>query len=143
MNQIKPYSLWIGHAADAQTIQEVFAKGIKAVVQLAAEERPAPLPRELIYCRFPLVDGAGNDAELLQLAIGSLARLLRIHMPTLVSCGGGLSRSPAIAAAALATNGEGSLEECLRMVANYQRMDLSPALWADIERVFTSGSFGA
>jgi protein-tyrosine phosphatase len=142
MNQIKPHPLWVGHAGEGQAWGELFDKGIKAIVQLAAEEPAFQVPRELIYCRFPLVDGAGNDASLLELAIASVAGLLKKELATLVCCGGGMSRSPAIAAAALATLGQATLEDCLQTVAAYHRSDLSPALWSEIQRVFTSGSFG-
>ena|SRR5438105_2455834 len=142
MNQIKPHPLWVGHAGEGQAWQELFDKGIKAVVQLAAEEPAFQLPRELIYCRFPLVDGTGNDPNLLELATAGVAGLLKKELETLVCCGGGMSRSPAIAAAALATLGQATLEDCLKTVAAYHRSDVSPGLWSEIQQVFTSGSFG-
>ncbi|HEV3083167.1 MAG TPA: hypothetical protein VGY66_25505 [Gemmataceae bacterium] len=140
MKQIKPHPVWVGHAGEGEAWREVFDQGIKAVVQLAAEEPPFRAPRELIYCRFPLADGSGNDPELLQLAIGFVAGLLRKEIPTLVCCGGGMSRSPAIAAAALATLGQATLEDSLKTVAAHHHTDVSPGLWSDIQRVFTSGS---
>ncbi|TMQ31641.1 MAG: dual specificity protein phosphatase family protein [Planctomycetota bacterium] len=143
MNQIKPHPLWVGHAGDGQALRQLFADGIKAVVHLAAEEPPLQLPRELIYYRFPLVDGPGNDADLLQLAFGSVAGLLKKEIPTLICCGGGMSRSPVVAAAALAMVAPAALEDCLKKVADYHRTDVSPGLWAEVHHVFTSGSFGA
>jgi len=143
MNLIKGYPLWVGHAGESQAFRELFDKDIRAVVQLAAEEPPSQLPRELIFFRFPLVDGAGNDANLLQLAIASVGSLLKKEIPALVCCGGGMSRSPAVAAAAIATLGRASLEDCLKSVADCHRTDVSPSLWAEIQQIFTSGSFGA
>ena len=101
MRQIHPHSLWISHARDAQDFKRVFDLGITALVQLAVEEPALQPPRELICCRFPLVDGPGNEPAVLSLAITTLANLLEKKVPTLVTCGAGLSRSPAIAAAAL------------------------------------------
>jgi hypothetical protein len=76
MNQIKHYPLWVGHAADGRAFRQILDQGIRAVVQLALEEPPAQPPRELLYCRFPLVDGSGNDPEVLGLAINTVAALL-------------------------------------------------------------------
>ena len=83
--------------------REILDKGIKAIVQLAMEEPPLQPPRELVYLRFPLLDGTGNDPNMLHLAISCVATLIRQGTPTLVCCGGGMSRSPAVVAAALST----------------------------------------
>src|SRR4051812_36720706 len=69
MNQILPYPLWTGHAGDGRDYRRVLDHGIRAVVQLAAEEPPLQPPRELIYLRFPLNDGADNADDLLVLAV--------------------------------------------------------------------------
>src|SRR5438128_271779 len=102
MNQFVPHLLWLGHAGDGRDFRRLFDSGIKALIDLAMEEPPTQPPRELIYCRFPLLDGAGNDAQLLLLATQTVMALLQRHVPTLVCCANGMSRSPAIAAAALA-----------------------------------------
>ena len=52
--------LWLGNAADAGDPRLVHELGISAIVDLALEERPSPPARDVVYCRFPLVDGAGN-----------------------------------------------------------------------------------
>ena len=93
MRQILPHRLWLGHAGDGRDFQRVLDTGIQAMVQLAAEEPVLVSPRDLVYCRFPLVDGPGNDMKLLQLAISTIANLLEKKVPTLVFCGAGLSRS--------------------------------------------------
>ena len=137
MDKIKPYSLyslWVGHAGDCRAFRELLDKGIRAIVQLAIEEPPVEPPRELIYCRFPLVDGEDNDADLLSLAIGSVAALIRRGIPTLVCCGAGMSRSPAIAAAAISMVEQVEPDECLRRVAEHLRADVSPGLWAQVRR---------
>src|SRR5262245_14576111 len=102
MNQIQPYPLWLGHAGAGSDAKTLFDREIRALVHLAAEDLPAHPPRELMYCRFPLLDGAGNRPEILYLAIKMVADLLTLRISTLVFCGGGRSRSPAIAAGRLA-----------------------------------------
>ncbi len=132
MNQIAPYRLWVGHAGEARDFRPLFDAGIKAVVELAVEEPPSQTPRELIACRFPLVDAAGNDPEVLELALRTMAALLRAQVPTLVCCGGGMSRSPAVAAAGLALAHGTPPEECLQRVVAHHPCDVSPGLWNEV-----------
>ena len=60
VKRIEPYQLWLGHAGDGRDIARLVDTGIEAVVQLAAEELPIALPRELVKLRFPLLDGPVN-----------------------------------------------------------------------------------
>jgi protein-tyrosine phosphatase len=132
MHQIPPHTLWLGHAGDDRDLRQLYAAGIRARVELAAEEAPAPAPRDLIACRFPLVDGGGNDPAVLAMALRTVAGLLERGIPTLVCCGGGMSRSPAIAAAALALLSGEHPEECLRQVTAHRPADVVPALWGEV-----------
>ncbi len=132
MNQIEPYRLWVGHAGDGRAVEATLASGVKAIVQLAVEEPPLQLSRELIYLRFPLLDGTGNAPSVLRLAIDCVASLIEAGTPTLVCCGGGMSRSPAIGAAALAAVEHVDLETCLRRVIQSHPADVSPGLWEAI-----------
>jgi protein-tyrosine phosphatase len=138
MTQISPYPVWVGHAGEVLDFRAVFDAGIKALVQLAAEELPSQPPRELIFCRFPLLDGTGNRPEMLSLAIKTVAHLLKRHLPTLISCGAGMSRSPAVAAAGLALVHHLPPEECLERVVKHHPSDVSPALWNDIKGILDS-----
>jgi protein-tyrosine phosphatase len=135
MNQIKPYPLWLGHAGDVRNFRSALDAGIQALVDLSREEPPADPPRELIYCRFPLLDGVGNDEGLLGLAVSTLASLIRMHIPTLVCCDLGLSRGPAVTAAALAMAHKESPEACLQRVMEHHHGDVSPGLWSEITHV--------
>jgi hypothetical protein len=135
MHQIMPHPLWVGHAGDGRDFRQLFDAGIRAVVQLAMEETPIPLPREIIYCRFPLLDGPSNPDNMLFLAINTVLHLLQLRIPTLVCCGAGLSRSPAIAAAVLSVAFGQPLEESLRLVHQYRPCDLSPGFWNDITQL--------
>src|SRR5205823_3321640 len=75
MNRIAPYPLWIGHEREGHDFTGLFDQGIAALVDLAYEEAPRATPRELISCRFPLIDGAPRLwAELLD-ALPRAARL--------------------------------------------------------------------
>ena len=69
---------------------------------------------------------------LLNLAIGAVATLLESRSPTLVCCGAGMSRSPAVVAAALSVVERKSLEECLKNVTEFHPADVSPGFWEEI-----------
>lgn len=81
MRQIHPHALWLGHAGDGRDFRLLLDTGIQAVVQLAAEEPPLQLPRELTYCRFPLVDGPDNERKLLSLAVTTVANFVEENVP--------------------------------------------------------------
>lgn len=136
MRQVSPFALWIGHAGDGRDFKAILDTGIKAVVQVAAEEPTLQLPRDLVYCRFPLLDGPGNDPTFIHLATMTVANMLEKRTPLLVCCGGGMSRSPAIAAAALAMVYQEDPDDSLRKVAEYHPADVGPALWHEIKSLF-------
>jgi hypothetical protein len=131
MNQILPHQLWLGPSQGDEHFRDVFDVGIKAVVSVSAEEAAPVPPRELICCRFPLLDGAGNRPDLLYLATSTLATLVKLHIPTLVY-GAGASRSPALAAAALAMVLQKPPEDCLEEVVRCYPCDVSPGFWAEL-----------
>jgi protein-tyrosine phosphatase len=132
MRRIGNRALWIGPALNADGLRAVHENGIEALVDLAINEPVPQLTRELSYCRFPMVDGSGNRPELLRLAVTTTADLIRSGTPTLVFCSGGMSRSPAIAAAALAVATGRSPADCLAEVFGAGPRDLSPRLWQDL-----------
>ena len=133
MREISPYRLWIGHRGDTGDLRQLFDSGIEAIVDLAIEEAPIVVSRAWVYCRLPLIDGEGNPGWLLQMAVEITANLLRQEKPTLVCCGAGMSRSPAIVAMALqCLNGRSSVE-CLADVGRNGPGDVSPGLWFELQ----------
>jgi len=136
MRQILPYPIWLGNAGDGQDPKAILDAGIQAVVQLAAEEPPLQLPRDLMFCRFPLVDGPGNDAKLVILAVTAVGNFLEKRVPMLVCCGMGMSRSPAVAAIALAMVYQQSPEECLQRIAEHAPSDVAPGFWNEVRGYF-------
>jgi len=109
--------------------------GIRAVVDLALNEQPPQLPRDVIYCRFPLVDGAGNDPWTLRTAIETVANLIMFKVPLLVCCSAGLSRSPAIVAGALSRVEHRRPEDCLKSVSKFTPHDVNPGFWREIVEI--------
>jgi hypothetical protein len=133
MNQIHPHPLWLGHAGDGRDARRILDADIKAVVHLAAEEPSPQLPRDLLFFRFPVIDGADNSNHLMLLALGTVSHLLTMRLPTLVYCSAGMSRSPAIAAGAIALVTGTPPDECLREIAQHRATDVSPGLWASVK----------
>jgi hypothetical protein len=129
MRPIADLPLWIGNARDARSPRELYDLGVAAIVDLAYEEAPAELPRDFIYCRFPLLDGSGNGEQRLRLAIDTVVRLIDSGTPTRIACGAGMSRSPCIAAMALAQQTREAPDVVLQRLTNNQPHDIALTLW--------------
>ena len=126
--------LFLSDAITARDLKLLYDRQIAAVVDLAANERPASLGRDIIYCRFPLHDDGSNHDDLLSSAIDCLHLLLRRRFRTLVTCSAGMSRSPLVAAAALSLLTADPLPDCLRLATIGAPHDVSPALHSAIVR---------
>lgn len=140
MRRLHPHSLWLGNTPTLWDLRGVHDEKIVVIVDLAANEMPPALTRDLTYLRFPLVDGGGNPPWLLQLAIENVTRLLKSRITTLIVCSAGMSRSPAIAAAAISCHSGTSLASALATVTEGFAHDVSPGLIAEIQAVLTSSS---
>jgi protein-tyrosine phosphatase len=131
LTKVEDY-LWVGNAADGRDINLVCQAQFDVVVDLAIEEPPICLPRELSYFRIPLEDGGEDDLRRVISAIRTIAFSITQEMNTLVCCSAGLSRSPAIAAAAIAIKFAKNLDQSLREVASAKRCDVTPMLWRSV-----------
>ena len=128
--------LWIGNAIEARDYANLIALGITTIVDLADNEPSATPPRDMVLLRLPISDDGQNDNQRLRFAIDSIARLVQSRgEKILVACSAGLSRSPAIVAAALHLLGRGTLKECLEYVCRNAHCDVSPGLWNSIVTV--------
>lgn len=132
MRRIDGFSLWIGTARDARDIKLVLDKGIEAIIDLALEERPISPTREVVYLRFPLLDGVGNPPWLFRTALNALEKLMKCGVQTLVACSMGMSRSPALVAVAIAQSMNIEPAEALVSLGNEGRYDVSPGLWQEL-----------
>ena len=141
MRELINEKLWLGNAMDASKGARLHELGIRALVDLAAEELPPRVSREMIHCRFPICDGSGNEPELLSMAVVTTASLIRQEIPTLVFCSAGMSRAPAVGAAALAIVRDQDPDECLAELVASHPHDVSPALWAETKSA-TEAFFG-
>lgn len=135
MREIEVGRLWTGNAREARDSKLLSDCAISAVVDLAYEEPPAQLPRHLIYCWFPMVDGSGNDSELLKLALMTTVGLLRGGIRTLVACSAGMSRSPTVAVCALAVHQNESPDEVLSWGNRQAALELHGELWSEVAQI--------
>ncbi len=135
MREVIPNRLWLGNSRDAADVRRLHDVGIAAVVDLAYEEPAPELPRDLLYCRIPLVDGPDNREEFLMMAVTATAALIRNRIPTLVVCSAGLSRSLAVVAAALAIVRDGPPDVYLAELTGGGPHEVSRSLWTDVVKV--------
>ncbi len=128
--------MWIGTARDARDIRGVLDSGIEAVVDLAMEEPPIHPTRELVYLRFPLTDDDGNPPWRLRMAMWAVEELVGTSTPTLVACGAGMSRSPALVAVVLSQFKGTRPEDELGALRVGGAVDVSPGLWQTLTPAF-------
>jgi len=136
MVELHPNSLWLGNMFDARDPSALFENEIQAVVDLAYEEKPAQLPRQLIYCRYPLIDGGGNDESVLLHAIQCVLGFLNSETKMLVACSAGMSRSPTVAAFALAAFLKTKPTEVIEKVSQLKGLEINGELWNNVDKVF-------
>ena len=132
MRRVAGKLLWVGHVGEAADAKLLGLHRIGAMVDLAIDEVPTLGSRERVYCRFPLMDGAGNSPWLIRGALQCAAMLVRVNVPTLIFCGAGMSRSPSIAAGTLALVSGDAPAACLALLTRDGPADVSPGLWNDV-----------
>lgn len=126
--------LYIGDAISARDLKLIYTHAFDAVVDLAANEPPATLGRDITYCRFPLCDDGSNSEGIVELSIITLQNLLKQKFRTLVSCSAGMSRSPLISAAAWSLHTDESFEICLSRITAKSPHDISPTLFNSVSQ---------
>lgn len=134
LSRVEGHSLWLGSVVDARDIRAVLQEGIEAVVDLAINEPPVAYPRDILNCRFPINDGLGNATWKLRMAIETVASLLSQSVPTLVYCSAGMSRTPAVAAAAIVRFRKIPFEQALLLVSRDRPIDISPSLLSEVSQ---------
>ena len=87
------------------------------------------MTRDLVYLRYPIADSGGIHPGCY--AATDAVAGLALSDSTLIKCSG-MSRSPAIAAMALAWATGRPPEDCLAALATHGPIDVSPALWSDL-----------
>ncbi len=125
----------IGDGISARDLKLVYDHNVVAIVDIAADEPPAKLGRDIIYCRFPIHDDDSNEDVLVSAAIECLHLLLVRRYRTLVACSGGMSRAPVIGASALALLTGREFTDSLIKITSDSPHDVSPTLLTSVARV--------
>ena len=126
-------NLWLGNAMEIRDPKLLFDRDIKAVIDLAYEEKPMVPARQFLYFRFPIVDSDGNDRCTLTLAIQALLNLLRDDVATAIGCSAGMSRSPTISAFTLSIYSGTGVKEIIEQIAHERTLEINPALWNEVQ----------
>jgi hypothetical protein len=121
--------LQVDNRSNARDLKYIYDNEFAAVVDLALDEPPAQLGRDIMYFRVPIVDGAGNSRASIETAILCVSTLLKNSQKTMVACSHGMSRSPVIAAAGMSLFLNEDPDICLSAVSKQRRLDVSPDLW--------------
>ncbi len=73
---------------------------------------------------------------IIETAIRCVVSVIEHDIKTLVACGAGMSRSPAIAAAAMAIVAQRPPDNCLNEITTNAPHDVSPILWTRVKQVY-------
>ena len=135
MLKVPDTNLWVANASDLRDIATVLNAGVTAIVDLAIEEPVPAIPRTLNYCRFVLTDDGENDPGILRTTILTTTEFLIGDHHVAIGCSAGVSRSIAIAAAAVSRVSGQTPREALEVISNVKHPDINPALWNQILQV--------
>lgn len=129
--------LFVGTFTDASDAECLAEHGIELLVSLT---HARPNGDSLSTVRtHPMTDGPQNERSAFEAAVGSVRAGLDAETTLLVHCQSGASRSPAVAATALALERESDLETAFRRVAERRdAVDPHPALVRQAARVYTA-----
>lgn len=122
-------SLYVGTIDDASTAELLEAAGIETIVSLTHSDLPTGMPDAVAVHNCPMVDGPRNDRTRFETAVTNVTEALTQEETVLVHCSRGVSRSPAVAAVAVALQEEVGIEDAFELVGEQRpACDPHPAL---------------
>ena len=129
--------LFVGTLADATNSHQLEKDEITTVVSLTHETPDVSEPTLNIYS-IPLIDGPQNNRDQFTKAVQATVTALADGERVLVHCAAGASRSPTVAATALALTEEMELQNAIQQVAdNRDTVDPHEALLRQAAHVYT------
>jgi len=137
MDEVRP-DVFVGTAVDAVDESLVSKQDITTILSLTHDTPADGFPTDVAVHNVPLVDGPQNDLRAFRSAVDRLLTQLRANETVLVHCAAGSSRSPAVAATAIALDEEIDLEDAFQRVVD-RRVGADPhlALIRQSARVYT------
>ena len=129
--------LFVGTRGDATDNETLGTHEITTIISLT-HEQPELSDSAIDIYSIPLIDGPQNDRDQFTEAVEATATALAAGECVLVHCSVGASRSPTVAATALAVTQEIDLEDALQQVAdNRAAVDPHEALLRQAAHVYT------
>jgi len=136
-------NLFVGTRSDAADSQRLDSHEITTVVSLT-HETPDLSEQGLNIHSIPLIDGPQNNRDQFTKAVQATVTALADGERVLVHCAAGASRSPTVAATALALTEEIDLQNAIQQVAdNRDAVDPHEALLRQVAHVYTELSDSA
>ena len=130
--------LFVGTIDDAENTIQLRDRSVDTVVSLTHD---IPCIPEVSVTRIPMVDGPQNDTQTFERAVIETLQRVDEGDRVLVHCSAGASRSPAVAATALALHTQIGLEAAFEQVANRRdAVDPHEAVIRQAARVYTQHS---
>ena len=102
--------LFVGTVDDAGATERLHERGITTIVSVIRGAPAGGYPADVTVVTVPMLDGPQNDLERFEQAVSHVLSVLQTDESLLVHCSAGASRSPAVAAAALALADDIGLE---------------------------------
>jgi len=137
MNEIVD-GLYVADALSAGDESNYRRHDIDVVVALAHGEPEGGYPDAVEVRDHPMVDGPQNDRDAMADAVRATVRALAAGESVLVHCSAGASRSPAVAAAALAVSREREFSTALETVGRARDIHVHEAVRRNARRVATT-----
>ncbi|WP_253739218.1 dual specificity protein phosphatase family protein [Halohasta salina] len=113
-------SLFVGTIEDAGTGPLLENHGTETVVSLTHSPPDTGFPESVSVKQVPLTDGPQNDRAQFNEAVDVLVSALESGETVLVHCSRGASRSPSVAATALAITQDIGIKEAFEQVAEHR-----------------------
>lgn len=109
-------NLFVGTAEDASDEATVQDHYITVVVSLTHNDPAGDVPADLTHEAVPMMDGPQNSRDAFERAVNTVLSHLAAGDKTLVHCSAGASRSPTVAATALAFHSGDDLNAAFKQI---------------------------
>ncbi len=124
MDQVSS-GLFVGTLADAADEELLTENGIDRIVSLTYGDPEAGYPKSISISQCPMMDGPRNDEETFQEAVEAVLSGFDQDETVLIHCSRGASRSPAVAATAVAIYEQIEIAESFERIGN-RRPEFDP-----------------
>ena len=135
--------LFVGTVEDATDDSALETHSVTTIISLT-HETPSFTEQELTIHSIPLIDGPQHNRQQFTKAVEETIAALEADGGVLVHCSAGASRSPTVAATALALSQDMELEDALQQVAdNRDGVDPHESLLRQAAYVYTELNYSA